>query len=534
MDLVVGRLTRFPRQVTDVPWVRQAGLRAVPYLIGAFFALWGLRGVECGTPTYSDAARHALNGALIHDYLTSGHLGHPIDFTKNYYQRFPALTLPYHPPLFPVFEAVFYAVFGVNLLAARLAVAATVLTGAVLLYRLVERTHKSWQTAAATTVIFFSLPTSHNLASDVMLEFPALALLLGALFCLRDLPSVYSLRQGLGFALLGAAAVWTKQQTVFVGLIPFLVIGLTGQWRLLKGGVIWLSSLLFGGLVLLLTKLPMPAAYPGFANEIPLHEAYKTILHHMAYYTIYLQEEFGLATCVFVGASAVMLFVSQLRKKDSVKNVIYFAWLLGLSLFLLLIGKYDGRYMFFGYPALVLMGVSGLRHLGTLVAGVRWAWLPPTTVAVLALGYYLQLLPPTMSGPAQAAEHVINHYTYLPILYCGKSDGAFIFAIRTLCPQGNVIRGEKLSDRTFTPTEFEGFAERHGIEYVVLEQSKSPSPWSILLETPPAFLVFEKELSLRCHPYRSCDGTIRIYRFTHPSRTPAPIEQSPTLRGAGV
>src|SRR5579862_9835579 len=105
---VTGRTGRFPA------WF--------PYLQALFFSLWPLRAVHNTGITDTDAARHAMNGAFIYDLVRTGHLLRPIEYAKNYYGRLPALSMPFHPPVFPAIEAVFYAVFGVNLVAAQLAV----------------------------------------------------------------------------------------------------------------------------------------------------------------------------------------------------------------------------------------------------------------------------------------------------------------------------------------------------------------------------------------------------------------------------
>ena len=93
-----------------------------------------------------------MNGALIHDYFASGKLGSPIHFAQQYYERLPATSIPYHPLLFPAFEAGCYALFGVNLVAARIAIAITVFACGVLLFKLIKAIYGSAVLAAAGTV----------------------------------------------------------------------------------------------------------------------------------------------------------------------------------------------------------------------------------------------------------------------------------------------------------------------------------------------------------------------------------------------
>lgn len=502
----------------------------VPCAIGLFFALWALRGVSCGIPLLSDSARHAMNGVLIHDYVKSAPLTDPTAFAQEYYSRLPGFSLPYHPPLFPCVEALCYCIFGVDLFAARFAVALAVFACAVLLFRLVETTHGSLALAALTTVAFLCLTSTRLLSCDVMLEMPALAFTLGALYCLRELPDRYSLAQGLGFALLAEAAVWTKQHTAFLGLVPFLCVAVTRRWRLLAEKTIWISSALFGCLLLPLLHVSARPSYgSAYGSDLPvsLERAYEIIFHHVKFYPTVLYAEFGLLASLFIVGSVVVLLVGQFRLPASPADALYLAWALASAVFVTLIAGWDQRYLFFVYPALVFLGCVGLARLSNAVAGRRWTWLLPSAVTLFLLVQFLQAPPCTIFGPGQAAEYVLGQ-SAKRILYCGKSDGSFIFAARALSasPQLTVLRGDKLPPETFATEAFLAFLRRNRIEYVVLEHTTIPNPWLpqswlALEESPPPSLVLEREWPVLCQPYRLINGRLRIYRVTDPLRISA-------------
>src|SRR5262245_25494644 len=103
-----------------------------PYFLALFFFGLSLYGVDKTEIIDTDAARHAMTGAFIYDWIRTGNLLHPIQYGKAYYNRLPALSIPFHPPLFPGIEAAFFAIFGVKLLTARLAVALCVAATAIL------------------------------------------------------------------------------------------------------------------------------------------------------------------------------------------------------------------------------------------------------------------------------------------------------------------------------------------------------------------------------------------------------------------
>jgi hypothetical protein len=76
----------------------------LPVLVSAVFAWSALRDVNASSLIDTDAARHAMNGAFLHDLLSDGKLTGAVAYARAYYTRYPALSIPYHPPLFPAFE----------------------------------------------------------------------------------------------------------------------------------------------------------------------------------------------------------------------------------------------------------------------------------------------------------------------------------------------------------------------------------------------------------------------------------------------
>jgi len=112
------------------------------------------------------------------------------------------------------------------------------------------------------------------------------------------------------------------------------------------------------------------------------------------------------------------------------------------------------------------------------------------------------------------------------VLYCGTTNGAFIFSVRSLDPHLRtiIIRGDKLPATMFALETFESFAHRYGINYVVLEhtelsQWEGPMPWDELRVMPSASMVLERDV-LMTSSETNLNGELRIYRFTNPARNP--------------
>lgn len=500
--------------------------RLAPYALALFFAVWGLRAVTAGNVVDTDAARHAMNGIFIHDFIRDVARGaapfDPIEYGKQYYARLPALTLPFHPPLFPAIEAVFYFLLGVNLLAARLAVAVAVAFSVLLFYRLVVATHRSHALAIASTLTFFSCMLSRHLASDPMLEFPALVFTLGALCCLRDLQAGYSWRRALAFAVLAGAAVWSKQQTVFLGAAPFAYVVFARRWRLLAGKPIWISAAVFAVIVYALTLASGPFGRAATSEIPPGREMADVIYGNLRYYVQGFREEMGTLPAALVGLAALVSLFAPRRRAEAAGNDLYLAWTVASLGVLLVMGPYSNRYLFFTYPALAVIGYSVLIRLCSLfLAPARAAWLP-VGIALLLFASRLNAPPTFLRGPEEAARIVVDAQA-TRVLYAGHTDGSFIFALRCLQPERRtvVIRGDKIPRSTWAAAEsFSDFAARYGIQYVILERTKVPYAWDQLRAAPPAAMLLEREISL-VNSQPTWNGDLRVYRLpTPPAASP--------------
>src|SRR5690606_28534716 len=63
---------------------------------------------------WPDSPRHAMGGALVHDYLSQAPLSNPLAFAKAYYIRYPAFSLGLYPPGFYLIEGGVFALTGVS------------------------------------------------------------------------------------------------------------------------------------------------------------------------------------------------------------------------------------------------------------------------------------------------------------------------------------------------------------------------------------------------------------------------------------
>jgi hypothetical protein len=496
-------------------------VRWAPYLLALLFVLSSLRSLPCGNPIDSDAARHAMNGAFLHDLVKSGQLTHPVEYGKQYFSRLPGISLPYHPPLFPAVEAAFFFVFGVKFAAARLAISIAVGICVLLFYRLVLSTHGSHAVAAASVLFFFAWRWTQLVSNDVMLEMPAFVFALAALCAISRLDLDYPLWRGLAFALLAGAAVWTKQTTVFLGVVPFGYALLTRRWNLLSGKTIWISSILFGGIVLTLMLMSAPFRWTGV--NVVTHSAHvrNVVLTNLLFYAGALLHETGYAFGVGAGVALIVAAArSAVRRPKRPTDELYVSWALSALGVLLAMSVCDERYLFFVVAPLAVITFAALERLSRAVLGPARAWLPPVAIAAVFAAVGLAQPAPFLRGPEEAVSTIAGGGS-ARILYCGRSNGAFIFGLRAVDQdlRKTVIRGDKLPKDTFTPANLEQFAHRFGLNYILLERTSRHRPWDGLFDAPGPSMVLVREVPISSSDPLS-NGRVRIFRFTNPSPNP--------------
>ena len=508
---------------------------AAPYLLAVYFFGSALYGINKTEVIDTDAARHAMNGAFIYDWIRTGHLLHPIEYGRFYYNRMPALSIPFHPPLFPAIEALFFAIFGVHLFTARLAIAVCVAVSSVLLYRLARATVGPPILAACITLSTFSLWICKNLSRDVMLECPALVFTLAAVYCLRGVRESYPLRRALPFALFAAAALWTKQHTVFLGAVPFLEAAFARRWRRFLEWPLWISSAVYGMAVLAIIWFSRLFHGTGVnmisTSSRDVYYIFHSTLPH--YFSWMAADLAGMPGVLAVCALGVYLW--SMRRRDRVKPHLglYIVWVLAVIALLLDLGPISPRYLFFAMPALMTIAFAWLFYGCRTIWGERTAGI---VSAVLAAGFLIAGFGVPfdfLRGPAEAARVVVEGKA-TRVLYAGEADGNFIFAIREFDPNRQiiVIPAVKLPEGLLKAADASRLSKWYGVDWVVMENTSARHPWSGFRDTVPRIAELQQSIPLQSSRYRWRSGSLDIYRISTKSQTPAAVEFSvPGIEG---
>jgi 4-amino-4-deoxy-L-arabinose transferase-like glycosyltransferase len=471
-----------------------------------------------------------MNGAFLYDLIRTGHLLHPITYAKAYYSQLPALSMPFHPPLFPSIEAIFFALFGVSLLTARVTVAVAVAISAILFYRLALATVKRPIIAACITLTTFSFWTLQFVARDVMLEFPVLVFSLAALYCLRDFPYRFSWREAILFACFSAAAVWTKQHAVFLGAVPFIQIALARRWRRLGDLRLWVSSALFGVTVLALVRFT--GMFHGNTIEqmsTSRRDVYYIVTQTLPSYFSWVTEDWlRLPGLLLITSIGVYVASRNRRDAESPHLGLYIAWIIAALVVLIDLGHVAKRYLFLIMPAAAVIEYSWLFYGCRRLWGERRATLVTAifALAFFAMGFAIPF--DFLRGPG-AAAHVVVKGTPTRVLYAGDGEGNFIFEARVLDPklQVTVIPAIKLPRQLFESTSVAEICKRYGIEWVVLENIPQPRPWSIFKSQLPAMAQLERSIPLQSSRQRWSQGSVDVYHFEGALQHPDSVLELP-------
>ena len=433
---------------------------------------------------WSDTSQHAMNGALIQDYIAFGPWRSPMQFAFDYYLHFPAITIAMYPPIFPMVEAIVFALAGFSHVTAQLTVTGFTALGVFYFYRIC-RTAMPPLGAAGATLLLLSMPVIALWSRQVMLEMPTLALLLAAMFHL--LRHFESGRAGplILATILIAGAICTKQTAAFA--VPVFAVAIITErgWRALGQRLMWLAAAL--GFVLLLPYgiytvmfawhnlalaggIGTEAAKVGFSSKT------------LVWYAKALPDISGLAP---LGAAALYIILLAARgpagRAERRLALLMIAWFVIDYLFITPFAHREVRYGFFLAPAVAAL--AGLL-ISRLLPPAPGAWL--TAVAgALAFSWTLVASPvPRVGGYEAVARYVLARAPKdTVVLFHGLHSPNFVFALRAAAPAPKfyVLRAEKLlvdyqivrewgiNDRNMTEADIAAMVDRYGIEYIVLQ-----------------------------------------------------------------
>jgi hypothetical protein len=397
--------------------------------------------ITVGGFRFGDAAAHAMDGVLIHDWMAAGPeaWGSPMAFAAEQYGHYPTLGIGRHyPPGYAMFEAGFFALSGISIFSARCCVVFFGMLAAAGAYTF-ARFWSNRPTAILAAVILTTMPATTTWGRQNMLEMPTMAVLVWAAvafaaYLRKPTPG----RLGVVIAAC-VAAVFFKQPAVFlIGVVAIVLL-----FAAARRSCPWSHAIaaVFTAMVAAwVTVLSLDA------NGQQLLSGYKSYTDRLgwtalSYYARQLPNQISLAYCLAAGAGLILA-----RRRMGRAWSFLVLWLVAAYAIVTIADYKNPRYLYFAlFPPAVWAATAAGEIISRMGTGARQAWLAGGVItACVGFGLAAPVEHRPDYGPlVQAHRDAIEGNV---VLFSGLRDGDFVFAVRQHVPRWRtvVIRGSKL------------------------------------------------------------------------------------------
>ncbi len=455
-----------------------------------------------------DMPRYLMNGVFFHDSIQDFPFSDPIQYVKEYYVRYPALTLGHHPLLPSLAEVPFFFLFGISVFSAKATTLAFVFLGIFAWFELVKTLYNS-HIAFLSSLLFLTSPMIVEYSRVMMSEIPALALIIVATYwffryCKNERP-----HEAFGYVLCFVLACYAKQMVIFMFPIFFVYLGVTKGIRFLMKQQTIMSCL---AIIILLIPLAVmtwtlsPAnvsmvtqnivkplapqaeevekGKEGIFQSVGSYIHWKLISTEWLFYPTVLWKKQVSVVPLVLSVGAVVMMVWRREKR----SLYFFLWIMAMYGMVTFMGMRIPRLGIYWIPPVCLFAALSLEAVNSPVWRVVVALLLIGSVGYqFGVGYASE--PEYAKGYEEAASYVVNHSKGASVLYSAKVDtGYFIFFVRKFDPEGRlvVLRADKVlstsrldrivEEKISTPGELYDVLRDFGTCYVVLEEGHYTSP----------------------------------------------------------
>lgn len=447
------------------------------------FAIALLRNIGDPSIGYPDADRFMMNGVFMLDFLREMPLNRIYDFTIQYYAQYPALSIGYHPPFFPLVEALFNGALGINTWSSRLAVLAFALVGVVAWYKLTARIFDH-TVAFWSSLLLVTTPFLVQWGWYTMSDIPQLSMVLATGYVFyryteTDRPAYLYLT-----ALLFGIAVWTKQTAVFMALWFALYTLFRGKALVyLRRKECWLA---IGFVVLMVAPLAVITVWLGKVNlaqsigAVESHMPTRLSWQNLSLYPRMLAAD--QLTFPILVLSALGLALAS-WKRDA--RMLYFVPLIAATylVFTFLLAK-EARYTLSWIPVFCLAATLPLHYLRSKKRfRVAFEVLLGVSTLYQVSAVYAKT-PHYATGYEEAASYVLQHSSSPTVFFDGFNNGYFTYFMRQHDSRREmyVLRGDKLLSSSAllpkgllnvhaqTSEDIRAIFDKYGIVFVVVER----------------------------------------------------------------
>jgi 4-amino-4-deoxy-L-arabinose transferase-like glycosyltransferase len=519
----------------------------IPYLILLIIAvIFFETAPKNGAFWWSESPRNALNGAFVLDFIKEMPFTDPVNWAKQYYYQYPALTILFYPPMLYLFIAAFYFAFGVSHSSALACITVFCFFLGLGIYKLACRI-VARPSAIAASILFFSSPEVIIWAQQIMLEIPMMTFAVWSAWFLIKYCETEKWQDLFICALLILSASYTKQIAAVIGLsfVVALVIGY-GRQKFTSRHMLVIASFS----ILVLVPLVMMQIKFGAFNVVSVVNRPDFKTDHLSIENIfwYLKQfpkmmGWGLFFFSFFGIVGGCLNREWLAKKPDI--LIHVCWFSIGYIVMTAIHFKEPRHGIFLLIPLIFAAALFLDHI---LAKPYLRLAPPIVATFLLISTIIHNPTPRIEGYntasdliAQLAPHNAN------VLFAGNQDGNFIFNLRENENRRDIhiIRADKLflnisimpnhglNPKDLTYDQIRQIINQLGISYVVTV----PHIWS---ETAPMAYLAQILESKEFHEVKrlavtgnTADNEVVIYKNLNPLPS-KPVGFDMELRAIGM
>lgn len=421
--------------------------------IFALFVLLSLPHLVNNDSHATDADRIGMDGVFIMDFIGDlpGSALNIYDYTIEYYAKYPALSIGYRPAFFPLIEALFYAIFGLSHLSARMAVLLFLFSGMIFWVRLVREIYDD-PTAWLSLLLWVTNPYIYQYAQQPMLEIPTLSMCIICVYYLCKYETDSSLRNGIILGIVTGLTLWTNQKSGFILMLLLAYPVIKGKGKLLLARNTWISAGIILVFLIPLAGITLWLGDQNLAQSIGVGSRGASgnwLARLKLFQNIYFLYHDHFSAPVL--ALAIIGMGSCFIRKDK-GSLIFSLGIACILLFFTIIKIKVSRYPMYWIPFFTLFAALGLQTSVSWLERVLKFRKPFITHAlislpiILQLGYFPNVFVGYAGGYEQAAAYVLQRTRSPVIFFDGYANGQFIFFARKHDPdrQFVILRGTKI------------------------------------------------------------------------------------------
>ena len=476
-----------------------------------------------------DMPRHMMNGVYFYDLIRNMPFTHFLEYTFEYYARYPALSLGHHPLLLGVAEVPFYALFGVSVFSARLTIIFFMIIAGLVWFLLIKEIYDK-EVAFVSSLLFITTPFIVDYSRIVMCEVPTLALIIVTVYLFYKYCKLSKKRYAVAFIASFVLSLFSKQTAVFMVPLFLIYYLLTKDVRRLLTKKVIISCIIITLLILplILVTLKFSQLNVGWIKETifsniglnRLSDPLKTIWQNHFTFPVLILSLIGICLSIF--------------KRDK-RAIVFILWITCFYLMITLLGVQAPRYSIYWIPPFSLFAATVFNVFCFRLWKILFS-----IILIIIVTYQFTIVSQKeleyAKGYEEAARYVIDNRKGASVLFSSKVDtGYFIFFTRKLAPWKEmvILRADKLlvtsqmrtiiEERIAKREDIYEILQDFGTGYVVIEEKEYRSPplrW-LMEEVKSDKFILRKSIPMRSNNHRLNDVELGIYEYkgyTQPKR----------------